>query len=497
MNETMNNVDMQKRTKVTSFKTILGYSSGYFGYGFVTQMMTSYLFFYASVVLDIPGGLIGLVISISVIWDAISDPMMGYISDKTVTRFGRRHIYIVLGTISIVLTNLLLWNVNTSLEMKYKFIWILLAVVLIKTGVTIFVTPYSALGAEMSHDYNERTKIQGTKSIFFLSAFITVAAICMFVFFRPTQAYPIGQMNPNAYRNISILSSVVMILTGYITYVSTKKYIPIIEQLHLTNSLKKVGENNATKKSLKSHSREFMHMLKFCMTLDDYRHIFFGYLYTNLASAVIGVVGLHTFTYTFQMNNDQIGIVLGTQFLVCILVQPFWIKLASIKSKLFAVITGLSISILGCLILFALTLFRSEVIAHFEYLIFYACVIGFGTSGLFSIPLSMVADTVDEQEYISGERNEGVFYGMLNFGYKMSQSIAIFFLGILLDLINFDASLSVQKPLTAIFLGVILSIGSLFTFVLAIVVYRKYSADESKIRMMQEKIKERIDNSLQ
>lgn len=487
----MTDISKQIQTKVNtaiiSLWIILGYSSGFFGYGFITQMMTSYLFFYASVVLQVPGGLIGIIISISIIWDAISDPMMGYISDKTISRHGRRHIYIIIGTVSIAITNLLLWNVNTSIRMEFKFIWILLAVLLIKTGVTIFVTPYSALGAELSNDYNERTRIQGAKTIFYLCAFVIVTAICMFVFFKPTVAYPVGQMNPIAYRSISLLSSFIMLLTGFLTYISTKKYIPIIEKLHF----EKANPTTSTKKSLKLHLSEFSSTIKFCMTLDDYRHIFFGYLYTNLASAVIGVVGLHTFTYTFQMNNVEIGIILGTQFLICIVAQPLWIKIASLRSKLFAVNLGLFISILGCLTLFGFTFLRGEVIDHFQLLLIYSFIIGFGTSGLFSIPLSMVADTVDEQDYLTGHRNEGVFYGMLNFGYKISQSIAIFILGILLDVINFDASLAVQSTITAIMLGVILSMASLLSFVLSILVYRKYSADEERIRYIQSEIKKR------
>jgi len=477
MSEMIGSISTKVKIASLNLWIIIGYSTGYFGYGFVTQMMTTYLVFYATVVLNIPGGLIGLIIAISILWDAVSDPLMGYISDMTVSKFGRRHVYIIIGTIGIAITNLMLWNVRIDISMEYKFIWILLAVLLIKTFVTIFVTPYSALGAELSNDYDERTIIQGTKTVFYLSSFVIVTAVCMFIYFRPTDMYPLGQLNPSAYRKISILSSLLMLGTGFLAYLSTKKFIP---QLQKTKT-----------EATQFHFSEFISSLKFCMTLDNYRHIFFGFLFTNLASAVISAVGLHTFTYTFQMNNYEIGIVLGIQFLVCIVAQPFWIKIAAKSGKIYAVNLGLKISIVGCLTLLVFTFMKGQVVMNFEYLLIYSVIIGFGTSGLFSIPLSMVADTVDEQEYITGDRNEGLYYGMINFGYKISQSIAIIVLGIFLDIIRFDSSLPFQESYTTTLLGVILSVASMLTFILATIAYKKYNVDKERIEFIQAEIKRR------
>lgn len=220
-------IDAMQSKRLNHKVTLLemtGYGTGFFGYGFITQMLTSYFVFYATVLLKLPGSIVGLVFALSVIWDAVSDPIMGYLSDHTYSRYGKRHLYIGIGTIGIVLSNLVLWQVSPDATNLVKFVWILSSILIIKTFITIFITPYNALGAELSNDYHERSKIQGIKTVFFLIALVMVTAVCMFIFFKPSPLYPIGQLNPIAYRNIAIMSSIIMLITGITAHISTKRF---------------------------------------------------------------------------------------------------------------------------------------------------------------------------------------------------------------------------------------------------------------------------------
>jgi len=464
-----------KTKNITVFR-IACYGSGNLGFGLISQMLSSYLVFYATVILRMPGSLIGLIISISVIWDAVSDPLMGYISDNTHSRFGRRHIYILLGTVFASISNIILWNVSPDLSMFHKFSWILTSVLMVKTFMTVFVTPYTALGAELSSDYNERTTIQTIKTLFFLFAILINTAGFMFIIFRSTPDWPMGQLNPQSYKYAALTASIIMLFSGLITYTSTKEFIPILAK-------SKSGANVFS-------STQFVKKIKFNLSEKDYRAVFFGFLFTNMASAIITTIGLHTFTYSFYLDSRQIGVIFGVQFLVCILAQPIWAKIAERIDKKNAIQLGLKISILGCLILFALVMFKAQVRLNYLLLLSYAIVTGFGSSGLFSIPYSMIADTVDQQEYKTSERNEGVYYGMLTFGYKISQSITIFIFGIVLDLIKFDPSLTIQKNSTATMLGVFLSLGSITVFTLAALAYSKYNLDRQTVQLMQDEINE-------
>ncbi|WP_240838216.1 MFS transporter [Acidaminobacter sp. JC074] len=448
---------------------LVGYGSAHFGYGFVTQMFASYFVFFATVILKMPGSIVGLVVSLSIVWDGISDPLMGYISDQTRSKLGKRHVYILIGVVLTSLINLFIWR-EYELSKSLLYLLIFTSVFLFKTSVTVFVTPYAALGAELSDDYDERNSIQGSKTVFFLLSLMIVTAVSMLVFFNSTPEYPLGQMNPKGYINMAYTASLVLIITGLWAYFSTQKY-----------KLNTVTSSTGLK--------DFFLSISDSLKNTEFRSVFLGYLFTNIASAIISVVGLHTFTYTFEMNNIKISWVFGIQFTVCVLSQFIWLKVAKKIEKKQTVLIGLFISIIGCMLLFLFVVFRRFAILEYRVLFIYAVTIGFGTSGLFSIPLSMVVDTVDYQEMLTDSRREGVFFGLLNFGYKISQSIAILLLGFLLDIIKFDPLLTFQKSSTASQLGYVLSVGSLLSFILAFNSYRKYSLTRERVEEIQDTLK--------
>jgi Na+/melibiose symporter-like transporter len=108
--------------------------------------------------------------------------------------------------------------------------------------------------------------------------------------------------------------------------------------------------------------------------------------------------------------------------------------------------------------------------------------------GLFAIPLSMIADTIDVEELNSGERKEGIYYGCLTLCYKLSQSVAIFILGIFLDIVKFDSDLPVQPGSTVFALGMILAVGSILSVIAAMLFYNKYSLNREKIAVVQQQL---------
>jgi Na+/melibiose symporter-like transporter len=440
-------------------------------------MISSYLVFYGTAVLYLPGSLIGFIVALSVLWDAVSDPLMGFISDNTVSRFGKRHLYMAIGTISMAISTYFLWTAKADLSLFSKFTWIFLSVMILKTFITIFITPYNALGAEMTTDYDGRSAIQAMKTVFFLFSILSVTAISMFIFFKPTPEFPVGQLNPLAYRNMAITTSIITLICGIIVHFSTTSY--------------RISGTTGEHMQLSG----FFDSVKAAFKCPEYRAVTFGYLFTNLASALIGTIGLHVFTYTFYMNYIHIGIVFGVQFITSIAFQPFWIKISKRYDKKIAILWGLKLSVLGSLILLTLVFYKDLVRAHYAWMLIYSFVVGFSTSGLFSLPHSMITDTVDLEERNHGKRNEGVYFGLLNFSYKISQSLAIFLFGVLLDLIGFDSTLAQQMPSTEIFLGLSLPLGSILSFLLAIIFYKKYSLDRAQLADIQESLKQSHKNN--
>ncbi len=457
----------------------LGYGVGNLSYGMIYQIIGSYIIFFSNVVLGINSKLVGVIVSLSVLWDSISDPIMGYVSDITYTKkLGRRHLYILIGSIGMPIVNLSMWMINPEWPENIKFVLLLVELLLLKTFVTVYATPYTALGAELSSDYNERTSIQGIKTVFFLLGLTFPTVLGMFLFFNPTPEYEIGQHNPSAYVSMGLTSSIIAVVMGMICYYSTKKYIP-----YLTKTTK-IKED---KFNILSVIKEFIYSLN----NRYYKYVVIAYLFTNISSALINSLGLHVFTYTFKLNNNGIAIVFGTLFAISIISQPLWVNISKKLDKKPTMMLGLGISILGSLIFLVLVLVKNYVEGKFYFMLPFSVITGLGTGGLYALPYSMIADSIDVEELDTGVRTEGVYYGFLTFAYKLSQAITIFFTGILLDEINFVPDAVVQPESTLLIMGLTIAFGSLFGFLVSVISYIPYDLNKNKVNQIQKKILEK------
>ena len=456
---------------------MFGYGVGNLGFGIIFQMIAVYLIFYTTAVLNIPGTLIGTAVAISVLWDAFSDLIMGYISDgNPIGRLGRRHPYLLMGSFSAAFLNLILWQISPDLSTNIKFTLVFFLIILVKSALTVYIAPYNALGAELSDDYHERTSIQSIKTVFFLIGLFSATVAGMAYFFRPTLQYPLGQLNPEAYSRMGITASILMVFCGLLCFFSTKKHIP-----HLPKS--RIKEKKRQGEMLNIFT-VFLSALK----NKDYLYVIIGYLFTNISSALVGTIGLHVFTYTFQLDNRGIALVIGVQFFVSIISQPLWVIISNKIDKKPSVIAALMLSIAACIIFIGLVFYKDMILGSPVYILPFAILIGFGTGGLFSLPQSMVADTLDIEELETGISPAGIYYGALTLFYKLSQAIAIFILGMVLDWVNFNPEVVIQEDSTVITLGLILSIGSLISFLFALFFYSKYSLNKGKIEKVHAQI---------
>ena len=461
----------------------IGYGAGNLTFGVVMQIISTYMVFYSTVILQIPGVVIGLVVSISVVWDAITDPLMGHISDRTSSeKYGRRHFYVLFGAFAIGVSNFFLWDLPQTWPLLWKTVFLVVLLMLVKTFTTIYSVPHTALGAELSDDYNERSSIQGMRTAFFVLGLFSANVMGMFLFFRPTAEYAQGQMNPLAYRNIGATASIIAVLFGLFCYFTTKKYIPYLPK-------RSEDESAAGLKGL-------FQSIASAMKHADYRYIVLGYMFTNIATALIGAVGMHVFTYTFHFGNYGMALIFGVLFGTSILSQPIWVKISAKIDKKPAVLLGLVSSMLSGFYFLVLVFVREAVSGNPTWFLPFAVLAGFGMGGLLTMPLSMIADTIDVEELETGRRREGIYYGCLTLFYKLSQSIAIFILGIFLDLVKFDSQAAVQPQGTVVSLGLILAVGSILSVLLAIMSYRKYSLNREGILLVQQQLESKKEKSM-
>lgn len=452
----------------------IGYGIGTLSYAIPFQMLSGFFLFYCTTVLGISGMLAGMMISVSTIWDAVTDPVMGYISDHTHKKilFGRRLFYIFIGAIGLAVVNFLIWRVDPQLSGPeagtVKVIWIAVLLILLKTFSTVYTTPYLALGAELSSDYNERNAVQSYRTAFFFLGFLFPSVLGMAFFFQPTAAYPDGKTNPEAYAALGLTASVIVLVCAAACLVLTYRHrgvetSPKVKRNPIIGLLKEVAE---------------------VLRDSDFRNISFALLFINMAMGIVSAAGMHVFTYTFGMGSSQIAFVFGALFLTALAAQPAWVAIANKFDKRRALIFCLYVNIAVSALFVIYVVASVWISAHYIMVLPLAVLIGFSMGGSVALPYSMISDTIDKDAYESGTRKEGIFYGCATFMYKLSQSLAVFLVGTLLDLIGFHAD-TIQGPSTYIRLGLILPVGFLLCFSLALLFARRYKLNREMVAEYQ------------
>ena len=448
-----------KYWKMTKSSTKFLYGLGAFGYGSIGQTMGSFLMFFGTAILGIPGVLMGIAVGLGTICDATTDPFVGHISDNTRSpTFGKRHGFILFACIAVAVTNLMLWSISPSWSVAVKFLVLTALLLIMETFNTFYSTPYSALGLDLAKSYNERTAIQGYKTVFsFLS--LLVPSILMTLFLTPTDYVTMGA-SIGGYQKIAIFTSSLCIICGLICFFGTFK--------HRTQNIKQVRRS-----SFKEIFTDFFGIIK----QKNVGLLILGYAVSLTAGAFITSLGLHVFTYTFGFSTVQIPIIMGCLIGGIILGQPLWFYISRKTDKVTALITALGVVILGIMIFAAVLSFRNAIypIQVMPLVCFTMLLAGAGTGCLYSIPISMYADLVDLANKKTGIDKTAKATGFLTFCTKISNALIMFLIGVSLDLVGFQGGVRVQSILTQNWLGWLLIAGVGIACVTAIFIYSKYT----------------------
>jgi len=168
---------------------IFGYAIGEGAMSITMNGIANFAMLYYSQVLGLGAGMAGLALSITMLWDAVTDPVMGHITDNTRTRFGRRHPYILFGGLGLAVSFYLLWALPRGIEGATALFWaILLLNLVVRTMVTVFSIPFTALGFEICPHYEDRAKLQGIRAAFNQAVNLIFGAFAWTMFFRDGKA---------------------------------------------------------------------------------------------------------------------------------------------------------------------------------------------------------------------------------------------------------------------------------------------------------------------
>jgi Na+/melibiose symporter-like transporter len=329
----------------------------------------------------------------------------------------------------------------------------------------MYQTPAAALGVEITSNINERTQIQSIRAIFLIIAII-VPVIIMGVF---ESKY--GLQDPHIYKDAAYINGAVCLVCGMIAVMGTYSYLP---RLRVENAAAEPYE----KFSLAKVFRSFFDALKD----NNVKSIIGGYTASLMSIVFLSSLMIHVLQFTFMI--DDIFVLLGAVFVMTILSQPLWIFVSKRFDKKVALFAGIITALVGTCGLFIVYLARLPLIesgAVFWALLPFLGVMGIGAGAMYSMPLSMLGDTIAYKFKGKGEQKTGSYTGYTTLANKLSQSITLMFIGVMLDIVGFDGEKEVQAPSVQWALGAMLIGGIAAALAAGLLFYRKYSLKKEDI----------------
>lgn len=440
------------------------YGAGSMASGVKDTAFNVFLLFYYTQVVGLPGSLAGAAIFTALVLDAISDPLVGYWSDRLKSRWGRRHPFIYASALPMGIAFYFLFNPPESETQSVLFAWMLSFAVLVRFFMTFYTVPSSALTAEMTSDYDERTSLSGFRVLLGWLGGLAFATVGYVVLFAPNERYQDGRLDPAAYQDFALLGAAVIVFAILVCALGTHHLIPKLRQMSDS-----AGESLGLKRDFSNmlHNRPFL--------------ILVGIIFvTATAIGFTDVIGLYMFTYFWGLSTDQLA-VLTFAALLGTVVAFFTAPLLSKRFDKRPVAMAATVLVMCCYptciaLRLAGVLPENGDPAVLLILCGNAALTVFAAVTLTILFASMIADTIDQNELATGRRQEAIYSSAFTFSMKATSGLGGFIAGIALDLVSFPTGAAAaevsQSTLTS--LGAAVA-GIIFAFwCLALVTLRTY-----------------------
>lgn len=376
----------------------LGWATGELGLACYAGVSTIYLLFYATQVLRIPPVLAGLALLVPRVWNVAADPLVGILSDKTRTRFGRRRPYLLGGAILWGACFALLFNLSPLHRPLLAAVWFGLVFLLNNTGLSLYQVPYATMLAEISRDPQVRTRLAGYREI------VARAAILLTLAGGP---WLLGHAASQAagFSVIGVVFGLVIVVGGVAAFLATGSAdVPLTAYKHL--GLRTQVATLVENRPLAWLSASFL-----CV---------------NVGDAVFSGALVYYITRILGHSPAAIGVLYPVSSVTGIVVAPLWWRAAIRFGKIRVCRVALALNALCCLLPLCITAGRYELM--FPFMALY----GFANTGARLLPNAMAPDTADLDEARTGERREGVIFSIFIFVQQTGFAVGGFLLGVFL-----------------------------------------------------------------
>ncbi|MDK1024817.1 MAG: MFS transporter [Gammaproteobacteria bacterium] len=409
-----------------AMRTKLAFGIGATGEACCNWIFVALTFFFYNQILGLSGTLTALAVTIGIISDAISDPLMGSISDRFRSRWGRRHPFMFAAPIPLVLTIYAIFHPPSDLNSYQLFTWFAFFTVAMRVTQTIFAVPHLAMGAELSDDYNERSKIMSYNNIFTYVGVIVMHVAVWFVIFP---SFDNGRMDQQAYYPIVFFCCTLIMLCIFVTAYTTMDQIPRMKQVPDDLPPFTVFE--------------FFSEVWSAISNRHYMFLLLGFFFLSVMIGTHETLGLYMSTFYWEFTDYQIGwLILNNVFgytigfIVAARLHFRFDKRASIVASA----VGLSVFWSAAVTLRLFDLAPANTTWQLVAFIIFLGTFSSASGSILNISvMSALADIADEHELKTGRRQEGIFFAARTFFAKSTNGVGHIVAGIALDLIDFPS----------------------------------------------------------
>lgn len=455
-----------------------------FGIGmFANQMFPAVLGIFMVVLvqdLEFPGWMWGILFFLPRVFDSITDPIMGFISDNTKSRWGRRRQYVFVGAIIMGVAFLIMWQLYRENGVDYNFTYFLLWSFVFYLGLTIFSVPYVAMGYEMSNDFHERTEIMAIAQ--WIGQWAWVIAPWFWVIMYDQGWFESADV---ATRSLAVWVGIACMLFAMVPAIFLKSKSTVNED-YAPLTLSTIGSSLV--EILKNFKEAFKSkpFVKLCIST-----FFVFNAFNTIAAFSFFIIVYHL----FNGDTGAAGVwptlfgslgALVTTFLVIPTVA--WMSKKIGKKQAFMLSQG--ISILGYLMLWFLFIPGKPFMFIFALPFF-----SFGIGSLFTLMMSMTADVIDIDELNTGKRREGVFGAIYWWMVKFGFAIAGLLSGAIMSLVGFDPAIAEQSESAITGLRIFYTAFPIMGTLIALYAMRDYDLSEERSNEIRAELERRKKES--
>lgn len=441
------------------------YGAGAMAFGVKDNGFSYFLLLYYNQVLGLPAGWVGAALMVSLLVDAVADPLIGHASDNLKSRWGRRHPFMYLSAIPVVVAYALLWSPPGGLSQAALLAYLLVVATIVRVSISLYEVPSTALVAELTDEYDQRTTLFAYRTFFGWCGGLGAGFLAYALFLTPDAAHPVGQLNPAGYPRMGLAAGLLMVAAILVSTIGTHGRIrflrPPVERPR-PGARQTVAEVAATLRN-----RSLLTALG-------------AGVFNSLAIGMGAALSMYLLSYFWGLSTAQVSSLalamfagaLGALFLV-----PQLARQAGKRAGAIFTVAGYAAASLTPIAMKLAGVFPAAGSAGFlpilaiAHVASTACMVG-------SITLlgSMLSDVVEESELETGRRSEGVIFSANLFVQKCVSGLGVFGAGLMLTAVSFpdEASPGHVAPAVLESLGLILLVTQTGLFACAMAVLTRY-----------------------